>query len=161
MASKEVTLALAAFLDSPQAAALGAPPRAQLRQLAERLIGAIYQQLGSKPRLLEGQDLERLLVQLLPGHFKPKDPLAEHIPSLVYAYFAHLEATEVLPHLFELRNAMEPALEAFLGQVRAGENVQQYAATQKPVVHRADKLGRNEPCSCGSGKKYKKCHGKS
>jgi uncharacterized protein YecA (UPF0149 family) len=22
------------------------------------------------------------------------------------------------------------------------------------------KLGRNDPCFCGSGKKYKKCHGK-
>jgi preprotein translocase subunit SecA len=22
-----------------------------------------------------------------------------------------------------------------------------------------DKLGRNDPCWCGSGKKYKKCHG--
>jgi len=21
------------------------------------------------------------------------------------------------------------------------------------------KVGRNEPCPCGSGKKYKKCHG--
>jgi preprotein translocase subunit SecA len=27
-------------------------------------------------------------------------------------------------------------------------------------VHRADnKVGRNDPCPCGSGKKYKKCHG--
>ncbi|MBI4398399.1 MAG: SEC-C domain-containing protein, partial [Candidatus Omnitrophica bacterium] len=26
--------------------------------------------------------------------------------------------------------------------------------------HRAGpKVGRNEPCPCGSGKKYKKCHG--
>jgi uncharacterized protein YecA (UPF0149 family) len=24
---------------------------------------------------------------------------------------------------------------------------------------RADKIGRNEPCPCGSGKKFKKCHG--
>lgn len=24
----------------------------------------------------------------------------------------------------------------------------------------SDKIGRNEPCFCGSGKKYKKCHGK-
>ena len=23
------------------------------------------------------------------------------------------------------------------------------------------KIGRNEPCPCGSGKKYKECHGKS
>jgi preprotein translocase subunit SecA len=27
------------------------------------------------------------------------------------------------------------------------------------VVHRDAKVGRNEPCPCGSGKKYKKCHG--
>jgi preprotein translocase subunit SecA len=24
-----------------------------------------------------------------------------------------------------------------------------------------DKVGRNDPCPCGSGKKYKKCHGKA
>ncbi|HET9276324.1 MAG TPA: SEC-C metal-binding domain-containing protein, partial [Gemmatimonadales bacterium] len=32
---------------------------------------------------------------------------------------------------------------------------------QGPVtVKRAgDKVGRNDPCPCGSGKKYKKCHG--
>ena len=32
------------------------------------------------------------------------------------------------------------------------------AATAKPVVAE-DKVGRNDPCPCGSGKKYKKCHG--
>ncbi len=33
------------------------------------------------------------------------------------------------------------------------------AAAPAPV-HRADaKVGRNDPCPCGSGKKYKKCHG--
>ena len=28
-----------------------------------------------------------------------------------------------------------------------------------PVVA-DEKIGRNDPCPCGSGKKYKKCHGK-
>jgi preprotein translocase subunit SecA len=28
-----------------------------------------------------------------------------------------------------------------------------------PVVREARKVGRNEPCPCGSGKKYKHCHG--
>jgi SEC-C motif-containing protein len=27
----------------------------------------------------------------------------------------------------------------------------------KPMVREARKVGRNEPCPCGSGKKYKKC----
>ncbi len=29
----------------------------------------------------------------------------------------------------------------------------------EPVVHKGPKVGRNEPCPCGSGKKYKKCCG--
>jgi len=29
----------------------------------------------------------------------------------------------------------------------------------QPVHSQADKTGRNDPCPCGSGKKYKKCHG--
>lgn len=31
---------------------------------------------------------------------------------------------------------------------------------QEPVV-KAPKIGRNDPCPCGSGKKYKKCCGKN
>jgi preprotein translocase subunit SecA len=32
---------------------------------------------------------------------------------------------------------------------------------QKPQpVHVGEKIGRNDPCPCGSGKKYKQCHGK-
>jgi preprotein translocase subunit SecA len=29
-----------------------------------------------------------------------------------------------------------------------------------PVFREQDKVGRNDPCPCGSGKKYKQCHGK-
>ena len=32
-------------------------------------------------------------------------------------------------------------------------------AEKKPVVNKEKKVGRNDPCPCGSGKKYKKCHG--
>ena len=31
---------------------------------------------------------------------------------------------------------------------------------KKPVRREAKKIGRNSPCPCGSGKKYKKCCGK-
>jgi len=27
------------------------------------------------------------------------------------------------------------------------------------IINKASAIGRNEPCPCGSGKKYKKCHG--
>ena len=28
------------------------------------------------------------------------------------------------------------------------------------TIHAEEKIGRNDPCYCGSGKKYKYCHGK-
>ena len=34
------------------------------------------------------------------------------------------------------------------------------APAQKPLANTGTKIGRNEPCPCGSGKKYKHCHGK-
>ena len=34
------------------------------------------------------------------------------------------------------------------------------AEKQEPVRRERPKVGRNDPCPCGSGKKYKKCHGK-
>ena len=30
----------------------------------------------------------------------------------------------------------------------------------QPFVRGGQKVGRNDPCPCGSGKKYKQCHGK-
>jgi preprotein translocase subunit SecA len=38
-----------------------------------------------------------------------------------------------------------------------GEEVEE---KQKPVKRESKKVGRNDPCPCGSGKKYKKCHGR-
>jgi preprotein translocase subunit SecA len=47
-----------------------------------------------------------------------------------------------------------------LVESRSEEEVQQKKEKpkQQPVVAEA-KVGRNDPCPCGSGKKYKNCHG--
>ncbi|MBT4075956.1 MAG: preprotein translocase subunit SecA, partial [Gammaproteobacteria bacterium] len=51
-------------------------------------------------------------------------------------------------------------------QHAAAENVlsdapqEEDAAAHTPFVRKEKKLGRNEPCWCGSGKKFKQCHGK-
>lgn len=33
-------------------------------------------------------------------------------------------------------------------------------STQQPYIRENPKVGRNDSCPCGSGKKYKKCCGK-
>jgi preprotein translocase subunit SecA len=34
------------------------------------------------------------------------------------------------------------------------------SSSAPPAARDEDKVGRNDPCPCGSGKKYKKCHGR-
>ncbi|HEB98441.1 MAG TPA: preprotein translocase subunit SecA [Thiotrichales bacterium] len=41
-----------------------------------------------------------------------------------------------------------------------GEGEEAEEAQQAPFVREGRKIGRNEPCPCGSGKKYKHCHGR-
>jgi preprotein translocase subunit SecA len=45
------------------------------------------------------------------------------------------------------------AAEAAMGAVAA-------AMASSRAVGSVPKVGRNEPCPCGSGKKYKQCHGR-
>ena len=49
--------------------------------------------------------------------------------------------------------------EAAAGQPRAAARKAQPASRQ-PITRQGRKIGRNEPCPCGSGKKYKQCHGR-
>jgi preprotein translocase subunit SecA len=50
--------------------------------------------------------------------------------------------------------------EQALGQGEEAETEAPAAAEQKPFVRAGAKVGRNDLCPCGSGKKYKHCHGK-
>ncbi|MEX2589974.1 MAG: preprotein translocase subunit SecA [Chitinophagales bacterium] len=48
------------------------------------------------------------------------------------------------------------------GNSNAGGNQPQQQEQKKPEpVRVGEKVGRNDPCPCGSGKKYKHCHGKA
>jgi preprotein translocase subunit SecA len=60
-----------------------------------------------------------------------------------------------------------PVSSATAGDVRAfrdareGRPVGSEGAARAPIRRDEPKVGRNDPCPCGSGRKYKKCHGTS
>ena len=61
--------------------------------------------------------------------------------TIKYIYHARIEAPP------EREQVAEPISESLGGE------------TEKKPVKKAEKVGRNDPCPCGSGKKYKKCCG--
>jgi len=54
---------------------------------------------------------------------------------------------------FNARQAQQGAQNSAMRSGRQGQNV--------TVVRSLPKVGRNDPCPCGSGKKYKNCHGRN
>jgi preprotein translocase subunit SecA len=64
--------------------------------------------------------------------------------------------SEALPENVQYQGAQDN-LSQLAGNQEAQTN--QPTAPQKPIINNA-KVGRNDPCPCGSGKKYKNCHGK-
>ena len=65
------------------------------------------------------------------------------------------EAEEMAKRM-QFQHAAAPALEPDVPQAAPAEGVSAATAT---AVRNEVKIGRNEPCPCGSGKKYKHCHG--
>jgi len=64
---------------------------------------------------------------------------------------------QVATSVDELEQAFQRKKRRELEQARMAGGGEQKTVQQ--VVRGAEKVGRNEPCPCGSGKKYKKCHG--
>jgi preprotein translocase subunit SecA len=92
-------------------------------------------------------------------------PAVEARPVSVFATTVHQEVHPEAPTLQQATPPPQPAApqspmpaQAFGSpRVPLGGSAQPAPAT---IHHAGPKVGRNDPCPCGSGKKYKKCHGK-
>jgi preprotein translocase subunit SecA len=81
--------------------------------------------------------------------------------------FEPIPSGELVPQPVAAGNALPPEqVEQMLGPMPgSGRRVQQFhtnkddEAPAKPMQREQPKVGRNELCPCGSGRKYKKCHG--
>ena len=69
------------------------------------------------------------------------------------------EERERLERLEMQRSRRQAAGMAFTGAMSTAESAGAEAARHAPFVRDQPKIKPNEPCYCGSGKKFKKCHG--
>ena len=87
------------------------------------------------------------------------DPLAEYQAEGFYMFDTMMQAIEEDAAKYVMKAEIYRNLER--QEVAKGQAVNPKggeAPKKQPI--RKKKIGRNEPCPCGSGKKYKNCHGK-
>ena len=102
-----------------------------------------------------------------------KDPLVEYKKESFDMFQAMLDRidTFTIRSLFNLQIVEEQPPEVlrqkrgprrpltFTGPNQGAAPAGEEAGKTKTIVRSEPKVGRNDPCPCGSGKKYKKCHG--
>ncbi len=106
-----------------------------------------------------------------------KDPLVEYKVEAFQLFVTLLDQikNEVVSFVFkfwpqapeEIQRRRQPSSNRITESKQSAENIglstnrggEERAGKAQPV-HVEAKVGRNDPCPCGSGKKYKNCHGK-
>ena len=94
-----------------------------------------------------------------------KDPLAEYKREGYDMFSGMMDRIkgDTLERLFKFQlvrgERPEPEVQAPRPQQMSLNRGEAAEAPKQPVQRSEEKVGRNDPCPCGSGKKYKKCHG--
>jgi preprotein translocase subunit SecA len=90
-----------------------------------------------------------------------RDPLVEYKKE-AFEMFADMTgriSTEVLRRLFKIQVQKQETLKREPVKQKQVSYNRGEGSSSVQTVRRGKKVGRNEPCPCGSGKKYKKCCG--
>ncbi len=96
-----------------------------------------------------------------------KDPLVEYKFEAFDMFEAMIEAIEddVVKYMYRVNVVSQPMMTMDDPLENATMNnptvdTTDGEAVKEPVVNKGPEIGRNDPCPCGSGKKYKNCCGK-
>ena len=124
--------------------------------LKERAEAILEYSLQSWPQNeLSAEDIGRRLLEKIAALDLP-DSVRQDVPQLVEAYFEYLDTSGKMPDAAKWTEEMPEACAYYEKHLRSDGSV------KGETVHRTlAKVGRNDPCPCGSGKKYKKCCGKA
>jgi len=88
-----------------------------------------------------------------------RDPLVEYQREgfLFFEELVSATKADAIRYMFHVEVATTSARPAATGLTTS--SAKSDGTTRRQVQREGDKIGRNEACPCGSGKKYKRCHG--
>jgi preprotein translocase subunit SecA len=118
-------------------------------QIFDRMIDDIRQEIASRLHLVR--------IQVAPADGQARRPLSRSVASAQSASHSSMGS-------FGAASFGGASSSGTASSGRHGGGASPMGAASRPdgatVVRNHPKVGRNEPCPCGSGRKYKHCHGR-
>lgn len=150
----------------------------QLKDIAHQKYDAKEERVGEEiMRKLERLVMLRIVDEKWMGHIDDMDQLRKSIhlrsyaqkdPVVEYRFEGYNMFDEMIASIREDTAKMMMTAELVVAQKQAEAPAQQAravggddSASKSGKVQKKNKIGRNEPCPCGSGKKYKQCCGRN
>ncbi len=148
---------VAEFLSSPHGTRFS-NDRAGAGEVARAFLQVCYDALGMRVDLLDEEHLREAFLERLPQRLDRSSPATARATEIVRALLAWAHEIRPNPSSWKLDGLLDELAEQFPARLarRGGRDVVPDSA---PITRPGSKLGRNDPCPCGSGKKWKKCCG--
>ena len=155
----------------------GITPEEVIDKIAKQVISEYEEKIKDIPQEISEEFEKVITLQVVDNywmeHINTMSHLREGIHLRGYAQEDPLRAYTM--EGFELFDSMlqkiDKDITIFLLKAEIRQNVERKAVSKKQITNESDdtakrtpkkskKIGRNDPCPCGSGKKYKQCCGK-
>lgn len=152
-----VRLEMKSFMKSSAAETIKSEQHCDI--VLRRFLETVYIEHDMAPKEMSSSDFKEIVLKTLPRRFLPDETFLPLVPPMVRAYMNYLKAATHIAEFAEMEKTLEGLDSGFIKMVES-VSPENRIADEPPVpqIVRGDsKVGRNDPCPCGSGKKYKKC----
>ena len=156
------------YLDSEAARKKPKADRATAEHVVKSLLDYLFFEERKELRELNGNHIRQFLRVHAPRRLQIAAESARDVPAMMSDFLRFLDATGHIKNGEPLCAAVKEHGSAFVkslppakktGTTKKATAARKPAGAKKTASAEENKLGRNDPCPCGSGKKYKKCCG--
>ena len=112
--------------------------------------------------MLHIDDMDQLRQGIGLRAFGQNDPVVEYTKE-GFTMFEEMNAAiqeETVKYIYNVQIKVSPQARRQQATMHTNESQIEGQDEKQQTIHRDKKIGRNDPCPCGSGKKYKNCHGR-
>jgi preprotein translocase subunit SecA len=145
--------------------------KAEAEYLTKSMLDYLFFQEKKELKELNEHHIQDFMLVHAPRRLNLTANTGNIVPEILNSFLSFLDETGHINNGEQLRSTVQATKRAFLKLMPKAK--QDTKAAKKPAAKKPRrtrtakktttevKVGRNDPCPCGSGKKYKKCCGKS
>ncbi len=124
-------------------------------------LDAAYRDLNIAPDKLDAEQMKEIILGRMPTRIGAGRKDAERAVDVVECYYQHLKEDHKLAPPKGAKKVFTESRKKFPALLAEGKPAEGVNTAVEALRREEVKVGRNDPCPCGSGKKYKKCCGKA